>query len=216
MDSNLQKSQSAVAIESAPAIKFTKGDALASIIIGLIIGIFVPMILKNVGKSLPFQELYFAIFPFLVLVGMRVVYLIAARIPVLLQIAKFGAIGASNTVIDFGILNFLSASSQVFSGLFLVPLNAISFSIAVLNSYFWNRYWTFKGGQKNAGKQFLEFIVVSVIAALINTVLVYLLTLIPPIGGISEPLWLNISKLFATFISLVWNFLGYKFLVFKE
>lgn len=198
-------------------IKFTRNDAIASIILGLIIGIFSPLILNNIGKTLPLQDFYFVIFPIVALMGMWIVYLIAARVPILAQITKFGAIGAANTVIDFGILNFLSFKFQIFSGRELTLLNIIAFSIAVINSYFWNKHWTFKSEQNNSSRQFIEFVIVSIIGALINTGIVYLATtFIAPFGGVSKEIWLNIGKLAATFISLAWNFVGYKFIVFKK
>lgn len=197
-------------------MKFSKIDMVASITLGLIIGVFAPLILQNIGKTLPFQNYYFAIFPVFTLIGVWISYLIGNKLPVIIQIAKFGVVGVANTVIDFGVLNYLSAARHVFSGLALVPLNIISFTVAVLNSYFWNKYWTFKTKESKAGKQFIEFIIVSVIAIFINSGAVYLITLIPPIGGVSEQLWLNISKLTATILSLVWNFVGYKFMVFKD
>lgn len=204
------------AIQITQPPKFSKIDAFASVVLGAVIGVLAPFILQNIGKTLPYQDYYFAIFPVLSLIGVWVSYLIGKKLPVIIQIAKFGVVGVANTVIDFGVLNYLSAASQVFSGLALVPLNAISFSIAVTNSYFWNKHWTFKGKQGETGRQFIEFIVVSVIAIFINTWLVYLLTLIPVPEGISEALWLNAGKAVATVVSLMWNFVGYKFVVFKE
>ncbi|KKP99080.1 MAG: Membrane protein, GtrA superfamily [Parcubacteria group bacterium GW2011_GWD2_38_12] len=218
MEQPFQRAQATVAVESAsPVIKFRKGDAIASVALGLIIGFFTPFILNNIGRTLPLQDFYFVIFPIVALMGMWIVFLIAARVPVLVQITKFGAIGAANTVIDFGILNFLSFKFQIFSGGSLTILNIISFSVAVINSYFWNKHWTFKSEQNNSSKQFIEFIVVSVIGVLINTGIVYLMTtLVIPFAGISEQIWLNIGKLMATFISLAWNFAGYKFIVFRK
>ncbi len=41
-------------------------------------------------------------------------------------------------------------------------------------------------------------------------------TYIHPLFGFSAARWLNIAKVLATVISLVWNFLGFKFFVFKS
>lgn len=202
---------------SRQEINFSKGDAMASLIIGFIVGIFALFILNNLGKSLPFQNFYFIILPAIVLVGMRVVYLIGAKLPVIIQIAKFVAIGVLNTAIDFGILNLLSQAVNIVGGIAIIPLNIISFGFAVVNSYFWNKRWTFGAGKEKSSKQFLEFMVVSVIGALINTGIVFATTTFAsPIGGMSDTMWLNIGKLMATFISLAWNFIGYKFIVFKR
>lgn len=223
----LESAQAVSAIESSPAVKFTKNDAIAVTVLGFIIGIFTPVILGNINKVLPLQGYFFIIFPILAVLSTWIVYSVAGRIPIIIQIVKFGAIGAANTVIDFGILNFLSGFFSIFSGPFLIILNIISFSAAVTNSYFWNKYWTFKAGsaslklgetgKENSGRQFIEFIVVSVIGLGINTGIVYLVTTFAsPFGGVSQAVWLNIGKLAATFISLAWNFVGYKFIVFKR
>lgn len=66
-----------------------------------------------------------------------------AKYPVILQILKFGAIGVINTALDFLVLNFISKTLNITSGLKLGQVNIIGFSLAVVQSYFWNRYWTF-------------------------------------------------------------------------
>ena len=224
MEQNFQKSiqdaQPAAAVfESSSLIKFGRIDLVASIVLGFIISVFTPIILNSIGKALPFQSFYFVIFPILALAGVWITYKVAAKIPVIVEIAKFGGIGVANTVIDFGVLNLLSSFAHIFSGVKLMPLNVVSFSIAVINSYFWNKYWTFKseGKATSSGSQFVTFIIVSVIGLLINTGIVYLVTTFAsPFGGVSQAVWLNIGKLAATFISLAWNFVGYKFIVFKR
>ncbi|MBI5147641.1 MAG: GtrA family protein [Parcubacteria group bacterium] len=133
------------------------------------------------------------------------------------QLMKFGVVGVANTLVDFGVLNLLTYLTGIYSGAGVFFFNLVSFSAAVTNSYFWNRYWTFKAGGEAAGVQFLEFIVVSVIGALINSGILFALTtfMVPP-AGLSSPIWLNVAKLSATAVSMAWNFVGYKFIVFKK
>jgi putative flippase GtrA len=63
--------------------------------------------------------------------------------PVILQLLRFAAIGALNTALDFVILNYVTKSFEVAAGLELGLLNVISFSAAIIQSYVWNRAWTF-------------------------------------------------------------------------
>lgn len=68
-------------------------------------------------------------------------------------------------------------------------------------------------------KEFVIFIVVSVIGLLINSFLLALFSnkLAGQLGAsISPDLIKNIAKIFATVASLVWNFIGYKLFVFKR
>lgn len=63
--------------------------------------------------------------------------------PVIIQLLRFAAIGSLNTALDFVILNFVTKSFSVTSGLELGILNVISFTAAIIQSYVWNRAWTF-------------------------------------------------------------------------
>lgn len=65
------------------------------------------------------------------------------RKPIILQLLRFAAIGVINTALDFIILNVVSKSLGIASGSRLGEINVIGFSLAVIQSYFWNRYWAF-------------------------------------------------------------------------
>lgn len=197
------------------------------------------------------------------------------------QAVRFLGIGFLNTAVDFAVLNFFSSTFQIYRGFELGLLNALSFSTAVLHSFFWNKFWTFASGEEkgilqNVGKflaaaslgiavllavlwgakqefgfsyfvgviavlligeflllktfrlavpvspesaqrQFLLFIVVSIVGAAINSGIVAGVTArVDPILGLNKELWLNVVKAFATGIAMVWNFLGYKLVVFKK
>ncbi len=138
------------------------------------------------------------------------------------QFSKFVIVGGVNTGIDFAVLNALMFMTSITQGLGLFVLNCISFSVAVVNSYYMNKRWTFKEAaaglaDKSAGVQFSQFFVVSVIGITINgLILTGITTLIAPPMGLSEQLWANVAKLVATGASLVWNFVGYKLFVFKK
>lgn len=138
--------------------------------------------------------------------------------PSVSQFIKFVAIGILNTALDFGILNLLSYLTGIYAGPKLVPLNLISFAIAVTNSYFLNRYWTFKiTGARVSGVEFGSFVGITLIGFGINTgVLVLITTFFDPPFGLSPHLWENVAKVIATGFSLIWNFAGYKFWVFRR
>ena len=74
-----------------------------------------------------------------VVTRLRAKYDVVAR-----EAAKFGAVGAANTVLDFAVLNLL-----VF-GLGLAPLRSkvLSTVVAATSSYAMNRHWTFRHREK--------------------------------------------------------------------
>ncbi|MFH1671257.1 MAG: GtrA family protein [Candidatus Portnoybacteria bacterium] len=135
------------------------------------------------------------------------------------QISKFVVIGTLNTGIDFAVLNLLIWWTGIYSGKWIILLNTIAFSVAVINSYFWNKHWTFKAEQEGESKikEFSQYVAVTLVGLILNTAVVYLITtFIPPMFGTSKELWVNLAKVVATGVSLVWNFIGYKFIVFKK
>ncbi|MDP1629513.1 MAG: GtrA family protein, partial [bacterium] len=83
---------------------------------------------------------------------------------------------------------------------------------------FWNKFWTFKGaGADEGAKDFAQFLFVSLIGMGLNTAIVYFLTTaVGAPAGISPALWENIAKAIGIPVNLTWNFLGYKFWVFKK
>lgn len=134
-----------------------------------------------------------------------------------IQFIKFLLVGVFNTGIDFGVLNLLMFSTGITSGFYYSLFKAISFTCAVINSYVWNKRWTFQKGKKFEKKEFSKFFTISLIAFGVNIgVASILVNIIGPIGSISSYIWANISALAAVAFTTLINFFGYKYLVFKD
>lgn len=134
------------------------------------------------------------------------------------QFSKFLLVGGINTAIDLIVFNALIFTTGITSGGGIFVLNLMSFSVAVVNSYLMNKYWTFQDLKKEGEEtKFVQFITVSFLGAGINSGIVTLFTtLLSPMFGLSPHLWANVGKLLATGVSLVWNFIGYKLFVFRR
>lgn len=72
------------------------------------------------------------------------------RRPVILQILRFVAIGAINTTLDFIIFNMLSKFFGIEVGIPLGLLTIVGFTAAMIQSYYWNRYWAFGDSSNSA------------------------------------------------------------------
>lgn len=206
-------------------ISFRKRDLLASLIIGLMVAVLfsIAILIKDLQGRIPFWWSLVLIIPILCAAGLYVSFLLGRKIRIIYQFAKFVLVGGLNTLIDFGVFNLLMLLSGIYKGEFIVGLNAISFLVAVTNSYLWNKFWTFKEDQEaqvekeNVAKEFIQFIVVTLIGLSINSGAVYLITtFVDPMFGFSAVLWANLAKAAATVASLLWNFIGYKLIVFKS
>ena len=129
------------------------------------------------------------------------------------QIAKFILIGGFNTLIDLGVLNILIFATGITSGLGFSLFKGTSFLVAVSNSYFWNKRWTFRS-KKDV---FLQFFTVSAVGFVLNVgTASFVVNVITPQFELSEQLWANIGAITGTLVVMTWNFLGYKFVVFKK
>lgn len=189
-------------------------------VIGFFFAIFSIPIISNLKISfLPanFTTAVILVVIFLVFapLALWVASLVAKIIPIILQVAKFAAVGAFNTFLDWGILNLLIALTGAASGVLYSVFKGISFLAANSGSYFWNKYWTFKSSsQANAG-EFTKFFAVSIVGLIINVgIASAVVGWVKPLGGFTPERWANVGALLATLVSLVWNFVGYKFLVF--
>lgn len=141
------------------------------------------------------------------------------------QFGKFILVGIMNTLVDLLVLNVEMAITGIVVGGGYSIEKAISFLFAVTFSYFINKHWTFQDKSKEGeGKKMSQFFVVSFVGMLINVtvatiVVTYLQT---PVNNLlhlaflTPKIWGTIGALGGTAIGLFWNFVGYKFWVFKK
>jgi len=231
--------QSSAPVASIPATEPQRKSSVLKkdLAIAVIIGFFVALLLLPViQQSTIFQKLHFkfsyafsllVILPILSAIGMFVALLLAQKIKVIYQVAKFVLVGALNTLLDLGILSLLMFLTGMSTGVFYIIFKSISFVLAATNSYFWNKFWTFKkisavmelGAQrKSTGKEVAQFFVVSVIGFALNVGVASLLVNVlgPRFGVAAGGPWGIVSALCGTLVGLAWNFLGYKLVVFKK
>ena len=124
---------------------------------------------------------------------------------VIIQFGKFMLVGCLNFLVDLGIFLFLNK----IIGMYSVYANIISYSCGVINSYFFNRMWTFKTKLKYVSVDFLKFIFVNLLSMGVSTLAVYIF-----VERFLMAAWLG--KVLSTFFSFIVNFAGNKLLVFKD
>jgi putative flippase GtrA len=137
------------------------------------------------------------------------------------QFGKFILVGIMNTLVDLIILNIETILSGTREGTGYAIQKGFSFLVAVIFSYALNKNWTFEDKSKEQeGKKFTQFLFVSVIGMVINvTAATVAVTYIKPLLGLTfiiDQLWVSVGGLCGTAAGLLWNFIGYKFWVFKK
>lgn len=201
-----------------------KSDILAVLIIGEASAWLALAIFKNIRFSVPFWWAFPIFLPLLALAGLWAAYFMGNKFLIIYQAAKFLLVGFLNTLVDLGALNLLILFSGLASGIFYSLFKGVSFTIAAVNSYFWNKFWTFKKSgkaekteiKKNGG-ELLQFLMVSVVGFGINVgVASFVVSSIGRHVGFNEKIWANIGAIIATLCAMAWNFFGYKFIVFKK
>lgn len=205
---------------SKRGVELTKKDLVYAGVNGFIFGALIPIVLRNLDWQIsPVMHLAIAIaFAVLAIFGVYVGYLMSRIAGFFFQLSKFGAVGAANFAVDFGVLNLFIFLSGIATGWGFTIFKSLSFVVAVVNSFWWNKKWTFKKkGGEATGKDFIQFLTVSVVGLLLNTgTASFIVNVVGPVGMISDKTWANIATAVASVVVLSWNFLGYKFIVFKK
>ena len=118
----------------------------------------------------------------------------------LAQIMKFGVVGVIATVIDFGVMIFLT---EVF-GINPVASATVSFTVSVIFNYLASMRYVFSHREgMSRQREFVIFIVLSVIGLGINDALMW-------VGTEMTPVDYRIVKVLATAVVMVWNFVSRK------
>lgn len=188
---------------------------------GVLIVLFLSVVVKNasVPLFLPAWLLILAI-PLGAVFGIWLGGILAARVRlVFAQFAKFSVTGLLNYSVDLGILNSLILVTGNTSDFALIGFRIVSATMAVSNSFGWNRWWTFTKLQEERGSitsEYIKFIVASAFGITINFGVYYIIVIwIGPLGGLSIERWVNVGAVAGSLVGLLFNFLSYKKFVFK-
>jgi putative flippase GtrA len=120
------------------------------------------------------------------------------------QFIRFCVVGVSGTIIDFGTTFLLKEKAHINKYI----ANSTGFTLAATSNYILNRVWSFENHNPAIGKQYLLFMVISVMGLLINNLMIFLLT----------KKWnanFYLSKVAATGLVMIWNFLMNFFFTFR-
>ena len=210
-------------------------DILLSIIIAEIDAWLTLAVFKSIGFDLKtfFQDLRLGfVFPYLnwffcylpltlPLWALLYVFLVSAvgrRIKWLSQLGKYALTGSLNSLIDLGVLNLLMTISGFSQGFYFSLFKTISFLVAITNSYFWNKFWTFGFRETRVNfKEYVKFISLTFVGLLFNVgIASFFVNIVGPRMHLTPKIWANLSAFLAILIVAVWNFSSYKFLVFKH
>jgi len=139
-----------------------------------------------------------------------------------IRFLKFAFVGVTGTIVDFGLMNLFSLA-------FKIPLiwaQAMSFIIAVINNFLWNRFWTYPDSRsKAAHRQLLQFFLINLVGIAIRTPLIAWLnkmilnsltnsTTTLPLGNtiISQ----NLALALSVGVIMLWNFFANRYWTYSD
>jgi len=167
----------------------------------------------------------FWLFPVLSVVCLEIANQIGKKITFIDEAAKFFLVGAFSAVVDIKVFQF----SAWILGLiiFVSPLvsKSISFLVSTVVKYGGNKIWVFsaQGGpasgweNKYLAKELLQFFTITLIGMIIDVATFYYFTkIMGPQFSMQPKIWEELSIVFSALVAALWNFLGYKFWVFKK
>lgn len=202
-----------------------KEDIILSILSGggvawLVNGMIKTSGIKSVlGVNVTVFEWFLYIFlPILTVFILWVSYQVGKKFLFVVQIAKFVLIGVLATLFDLIVFRSLGWVSGLSTKGSRTTFKGISFLGATLAKYWGNKFWAFEQAEmKGAEKEFTQFFIVTLMGLGINVGAFYLfVNIIGPLFGIPFEVWETLGVILAALAVSVWNFVGYKFIVFKK
>jgi len=192
------------------------GEGVAGLIYGFIKSSQAETIL-GIDSSFVGWALIFLL-PFVSLLGLYICYLIRKKFLFIFQMGKFFLIGVLTTLFDLGIMNILFWIFGRSTGWTYNLFKAISFLCATVAKYWGNKFLASeKKESEEMKKEFIQFLSITMISLLINVgVASFVVNTIKPQFGLNIILWANVGAIIASIAGSLWNFVGYKFIVFKK
>ncbi len=195
-------------------------DVIFALVCGRMVGFLLGDFLHAWGIELAwyYQLLVWLFFPFFTLFCLWVAHAIGRKWLFVFQAAKHALVGAVATIIDLKLFEGLVWLAAMAITINPIIAKGLSFLVATALKYWGNKYWAFqKHEQENMYHEAGKFFGVTLFGLLIDVAAFYYFTSISgPLFGIPEAAWLKLSVIFAGLAAAIFNFVGYKFFVFKK
>ncbi len=163
--------------------EWLNGAVSKTVVFARIPGVRIPL-------SPPFKPSQKGLFNFY---GMANIQLYSADL--LTKFLKFGLVGASGVLVDFGVTYLLKEKAKIHQYI----ANGIGFTAAATTNYFLNRLYTFHSQNPQILQEYGKFIAVSMVGLIINSVVIWFL--------VSKWKWnFYFAKIFAIGAATIWNF----------
>ena len=134
----------------------------------------------------------------------------------LLQLLRFCIVGGLNTFVDVLVFNLLILGLPTQDNGLLVIYNSLAYLVGAVNSFCWNKLWTFQQRSSVTNGQLARFALVTSLGILCNDAFLWLATTLLTSFSLTSFLWVNVAKVCAIAGSVAVSYLGMRFSVFPK
>src|SRR5215472_5130830 len=132
------------------------------------------------------------------------------------QLVRFGLVGCANTAIDLLVLNCLLWLWPGQGPTRLLLANTIAYACGALNSFFFNRSWTFQRKGPPTAREGARFLQVTLAAIGCNDLILWFMGNILHPAHLNVTFWANSSKVIAIGGTILVSYLGMRLWVFVQ
>jgi putative flippase GtrA len=132
------------------------------------------------------------------------------------QFVRFGLVGCVNTAIDLLVLNCLLRLWLGQGTARLLLANTLAYACGALNSFVFNRYWTFQRTGRPKAREGARFLLMTLAAIACNDLILWLMGKILHPAHLNPMLWTNSSKVAAIGGTILVSYLGMRLWVFVQ
>ncbi len=131
------------------------------------------------------------------------------------QLLRFCIVGGLNTFIDLLVFNLLIWLLPTTHVHVLVLYNSLAYLVGAVNSFFWNKLWTFEHRSQVTSRQVKHFAIVTLAGIVCNDILIWLATSALTAASLSGFFWTNSAKVGAIAGTFAVSYVGMRFGVFN-
>ncbi len=130
------------------------------------------------------------------------------------QVLRFSVVGGLNTLVDLGILNALLWLYPTTSIPTLLSYNVLAYGMGAVNSFLFNKYWTFGQKQRTTSRELVRFTVTTLCGIAWSSLILWLASLFFLPLLVNRTVWANASKVVAIGGTALISYLAMRLWVF--
>jgi putative flippase GtrA len=130
------------------------------------------------------------------------------------QMLCFALVGGLNTLLDLLILNGLLWLFPTNSSSTLLAYNSLAYSVGAINSFLFNKYWTFGQKQRTTRAELARFTLITICGISWSSAILWLASRALHSFLFNATVWANVSKLLAIAGTALISYLGMRLWVF--